>query len=187
MKGLKVILIGLLLLPFSTMAQQQDSLYLGYEEYLEMVKAYHPLVKQANLIRDKGAADLLKARGGFDPKIEAGYERKDFKDTRYYDLFNSTFKIPTWYGVELKAKFEKNEGYYLNPQNKVPDDGLFAAGISIPLGQGLFINDRMAALKKAKVYREQTLVDQQLAVNEVLYDASIAYFEWYTKFGELDL
>jgi len=42
MKGLKVILIGLLLLPFSTMAQQQDSLYLGYEEYLEMVKAYHP-------------------------------------------------------------------------------------------------------------------------------------------------
>lgn len=187
MKGLKVILIGILLLPFSTIAQQQDSLYLGYEEYLEMVKAYHPLVKQANLIRDKGAADLLKARGGFDPKIEAGYERKDFKDTRYYDLFNSTFKIPTWYGVELKAKFEKNEGYYLNPQNKVPDDGLFAAGISIPLGQGLFINDRMAALKKAKVYREQTLVDQQLAVNEVLYDASIAYFEWYTKFGELDL
>jgi len=187
MKGLKLRFLCLLLVPLFGIAQQQDSLYLGYEEYLEIVKAYHPLVKQANLIGDEGVAKLLKARGGFDPKIEAGYERKDFNNTRYYDLFNSTFKIPTWYGVELKAKFEKNEGYYLNPQNKVPNDGLFAAGISIPLGQGLFINERMAALKKAKVYRQQTRVDQQLEVNEILYEASLAYFEWFTTFRELNI
>ena len=187
MRVLKLKLLWLLLFPLFTSAQEQDSLYLGFEEYLEMVKTYHPVVKQARLISDQGAAELLKARGGFDPKIEAGYDRKDFKDTQYYDLFNSTFKIPTWYGIELKAKFEKNEGYYLNPQNNVPDDGLFAAGISIPVGQGLFINERMAALKKAKIYREQTVADQQLAVNEILFEASISYFEWFTKFRELSL
>ena len=177
----------LLLLPFLGLAQEQDSLYIGFDEYLEMVKTYHPVVKQARLISDRGAAELLQARGGFDPKLEAGYDRKDFKGTEYYDLFNSTFKIPTWYGVELKAKFEKNEGYYLNPQNTVPDDGLFAAGISVPIGQGLFINDRMAALKKAKAYRQQTVADQQLAVNEILFNASVAYFEWFTRFKELSL
>lgn len=176
-----------LLFPLFGLAQEQDSLYLGFDEYLEMVKTYHPVVKQAQLISDQGAAELLKARGGFDPKIEAGYDRKNYKDTEYYDLFNSTFKIPTWFGVELKAKFEKNEGYYLNPQNTVPDDGLFAAGISIPVGQGLFINDRMAALQKAKAYRQQTVADQQLAVNEILFEASVSYFEWFTRYKELAL
>ena len=187
MRNLRGAFLWILLLPIFSLAQEKDSLFLGYQEYLEMVKTYHPIVKQARLIGDKGAADLLKARGGFDPKLEAGYDRKDFKDTQYYTLFNSTFKIPTWYGVELKAKFEQNEGYYLNPQNNVPDEGLFAAGISIPLGQGLFINDRMAALKQAKLYREQTKADQELAVSEILYEASIAYFEWFAKYKELSL
>lgn len=187
MKGLNSRFLLLIFLPLFSFAQEKDSLYLGFEEYLEMVKMYHPVVKQVKLIEKEGAANLLKARGGFDPKIEAGYERKEFKDTRYYDLFNSSFKIPTWYGVELKAKFEKNEGVYLNPQNKVPDNGLFAAGISVPIGEGLFINERMAALKKAKIYQNQTRADQQLAINEILYNASLAYFEWYTKHRELSL
>jgi hypothetical protein len=47
--------------------------------------------------------------------------------------------------------FEQNEGYYLNPENTVPNTGLASIGISVPLGQGLFINQRMADLRKAKM------------------------------------
>lgn len=187
MKAENLKFLWLFFLPLFSFAQEKDSLSLGFDDYLEMVKMYHPVVKQARLVADQGEAELLKARGGFDPKIEAGYDRKDFKDTRYYDLFNSAFKIPTWYGVELKAKFEKNEGVYLNPQNTVPEEGLFAAGISVPLGQGLFINERMAALKKAKAYRQQTRAEQELAVNQILYEASLAYFDWFTKYQEFYL
>ena len=183
----KTFLIALLFLPMLQYGQTQDSIVLNFEEYLQMVKTFHPVVRQARLKADLGDAELLKARGGFDPKIEANYDRKDFKDTRYFDLFNAAFKIPTWYGVELKAKFEQNEGFYLNPQNNVPDDGLFAAGISVPIGQGLFINERMAALKQAKAYQQQSLADQQLAVNKVLYDASVAYFDWISAYRELKL
>lgn len=183
----RTFLIALLFLPMLQYGQTQDSIVLNFEEYLQMVKTFHPVVRQARLKADLGDAELLKARGGFDPKIEANYDRKDFKDTRYFDLFNAAFKIPTWYGVELKAKFEQNEGFYLNPQNNVPDDGLFAAGISVPIGQGLFINERMAALKQAKAYQQQSLADQQLAVNKVLYDASVAYFDWISAYRELKL
>ena len=183
----RTFLIALLFLPMLQYGQTQDSIVLNFEEYLQMVKTFHPVVRQARLKADLGDAELLKARGGFDPKIEANYDRKDFKDTRYFDLFNAAFKIPTWYGVELKAKFEQNEGFYLNPQNTVPDDGLFAAGISVPIGQGLFINERMAALKQAKAYQQQSLADQQLAVNKVLYDASVAYFDWISAYRELKL
>ncbi|MFV9482393.1 TolC family protein [Christiangramia sp. ASW11-125] len=183
----RTFLIALLFLPMLQYGQTQHSIVLNFEEYLQMVKTFHPVVRQARLKADLGDAELLKARGGFDPKIEANYDRKDFKDSRYFDLFNAAFKIPTWYGVELKAKFEQNEGFYLNPQNNVPDDGLFAAGISVPIGQGLFINERMAALKQAKAYQQQSLADQQLAVNKVLYDASVAYFDWISAYRELKL
>jgi len=183
----RTLLIALLLLPMLQYGQTQDSIVLNFEDYLQMVKTFHPVVRQARLKADLGDAELLKARGGFDPKIEANYDRKDFKDTQYYDLFNAAFKIPTWYGVELKAKFEQNEGYYLNPQNTVPDDGLFAAGIAVPIGQGLFINERMAALQQAKAYQQQSIADQQLAVNKVLYEASVAYFDWISAYRELKL
>ena len=74
----------------------------------------------ANLVLNSGEAYLLKSRGGFDPKLEIDYNTKEFKDTEYYDLLNATFKIPTWYGIELKANFEENSGEFLNPQNFDP-------------------------------------------------------------------
>jgi hypothetical protein len=39
---------------------------------------------------------------------------------------------------------------YLNPENTVPNQGL-TLGVTVPLGQGLFINQRMADVRKAKM------------------------------------
>ena len=63
----------------------------------------------------------MMARGGFDPKIEVDFNKKQFKDKEYYSILNSSFKIPTWYGIEIKAGFDNNEGIYLNPENTVPN------------------------------------------------------------------
>lgn len=170
-----------LLLAFSITtvnAQEEPVSTLSFDEYLNMVQQNHPLARQAYLIEQTGEAKLLKARGGFDPKVEVDFDQKVFKDTEYYDLLNATFKIPTWYGIDLKAQFEQNEGYYLNPQNTVTEDGLYTAGISASLGQGLWINERMATLRQARFYREQARADLQLAVTNVLYEASLAYFNW---------
>ncbi len=187
MRILKIFILILITFPSMLSAQEDDSLSLGFREYLDLVKTYHPVVKQAGLLVDRAKAELRSSRGSFDPKIEAGYDRKDYKGTEYYDLLNSALKIPTWYGIELKAKFENNSGIYLNPQNTVPEDGLFAAGISIPIGQGLFINERMASLKQAKVFREQSELEKQIAVNDILYNASMAYFDWLTAYRQLQL
>ncbi|PKV49708.1 outer membrane protein TolC [Aquimarina sp. MAR_2010_214] len=151
---------------------------LTFEEYLGYVKKHHPLLKQADLILSVGEANLLKARGGFDPKIEVDYDRKKFKNTEYYDQLSATFKIPTWYGVEFKANFEENMGEFLNPNLTVPDKGLYSAGISFSLAQGFLINERMASLKKARFFREQTKADRDLLVNSLLFEASSAYLEW---------
>ncbi|WP_438962359.1 TolC family protein [Nonlabens sp.] len=156
-----------------------DSTEMSFREYMGFVKAHHPIAKQAQLVIDGGQANLLRSRGGFDPKIEVDYSRKEFKGTEYYDELNGMFKIPTWYGVEFKAGVERNEGTFLDPSNTVPVDGLYNAGVSVNLGQGFLINDRMATLRKAKIYNEQSQVDRDLLVNAVLYEAAIAYFKWW--------
>ena len=113
------------------LAQELLPKVLTFKEYLAFVKQYHPVARQAGLKLNMAEAELLRARGGFDPKIEVDYDRKEFKNTEYYDILNSTYKIPTWYGIELKANFEQNQGVYLNPQRTVPQDGLFSAGVSV--------------------------------------------------------
>ena len=160
---------------------------LSFSEYIGYVKQYHPLLKQANLQLSIGEANLLKARGGFDPKIEVDYDRKKFKNTEYFNQLNATFKIPTWYGIEFKANFEENTGQFLNPNLTVPEDGLYSAGVSFSLAQGLLINERMAMLKKAKFFIEQTKAQRELLINNLIFEASKAYFEWLEASKELTI
>jgi aspartyl/asparaginyl beta-hydroxylase (cupin superfamily) len=46
----------------------------------------------------------------------------------------------------------------------------------VPLGQGLFINQRMADLRKAKMQIQLGQAERKL--QKQLYDASVAYFNW---------
>ncbi len=166
---------------------QQISNELSFNEYLGYVKKFHPLVRSANLEISKAQANLMTARGGFDPKIEVDFDKKQFKNSEYYSVLNSSFKIPTWYGIELKAGFEQNDGVYLNPENTVPNTGLTSFGINIPLAQGLLINQRMADLRKAKLQIKLSEAEQRLQSILVLYDASLAYFNWKRNFNEVKL
>lgn len=184
---MKHIFLAFLLFGFTLNAQEITSKELTYNEFLGFVKKYHPLVKNANLEISKAQANLMMARGGFDPKIEVDFSKKQFKDKEYYSILNSSFKIPTWYGIEIKAGFDNNEGVYLNPQNTVPNQGLTSLGINIPLGQGLFINQRMADLRKAKMQIQLSQAEKKLQAIAVLYDASIAYFNWKKSFNEVVL
>ncbi|MFD2528198.1 TolC family protein [Polaribacter marinaquae] len=182
---MKKFLLILTMLFFSTnYAQEEISNQLTLSEFLSYVKNYHPIVRQANLVLNSSEAKLLKARGAFDPKIEVDFDKKLFKEKEYYNKLNSSFKIPTWYGVEFKANFEKNDGLFLNPENNVPLDGLYSAGVSVSLAKGLLTNKRMAALKQAKYYVNQAKEEQQILVNKILFDASLSYFNWLKAYKE---
>ncbi|MGE5943331.1 MAG: TolC family protein [Flavobacteriales bacterium] len=169
---------------FFTSAQSDSISVIGLSEYLGYVKSFHPIVKQANLIINESEAKLMKARGAFDPKLEADYDRKTFKGTEYYDKLNAAFKIPTWYGIELKGSFEENEGVYLNPEATIPEGGLYSAGVSVSLAQGFLANKRMTTLKQGKLFVNQAKADRQLLVNNILYEATLTYFNWLKTYNE---
>ncbi len=172
---------------FTAWVSAQTNDVLTYNEYLGYVKKFHPLVKSANLQVNSAQANLMMARGGFDPKIEVDFDQKQFKNTEYYSLLNSSFKIPTWYGIEVKAGFDNSEGVYVNPQNTLPNQGLTSLGINVPIGQGLLINQRMADVRKAKIQIQLSEAERKLQAIEVLYDASVAYFNWKRNYNEVEL
>lgn len=186
---MKQILIFLFVLVSGHLFSQElkPSNVLQFDEYLGYVKKFHPVVKQAELLIDESQAKLMKSRGAFDPKVEVDYDRKKFKSTEYFDKLNATFKVPTWYGIELKANFEENTGDFLNPEASVPMDGLYNAGISFSAAKGLLINDRMASVKQAKLFREQAKAERDILINTILYNASIAYFKWLQAYNENQL
>lgn len=181
---MKPILAFFLLISINCLGQQKE---LSLNEFLGYVKKYHPVVKQANLKISAAQAELMQARGNFDPKIEVDFDQKEFKDKNYYQLFNGSFKIPTWYGVEIKAAFDNNEGIYMNPENTTPNSGLTSVGISVPLGQGLWINNRMADVKKAKLAQTLNMAERDLIALDVLMEAASSYLNWKQNYEEVKL
>ncbi|MEN9323109.1 MAG: hypothetical protein RL699_889 [Bacteroidota bacterium] len=178
-------LLFAVLMPLS--AQEINPKVFTFTEYMGYVKKFHPRVKSAGLKLSEAQANLLQARGGFDPKIEVDFEKKEFKGSTYYSVLNSSFKIPTWYGLEIKAGFDNSFGNFINPENNLPANGLPAVGISVPLGQGLWINQRMADVQKAKVQLKLSKAEQDLAAIQVLYEAAVAYLNWKRVHQEVQL
>lgn len=166
---------------------QSTSKEFTFEEYMGYVKKFHPLVKQADLKISEAQAILMKARGAFDPKIEADFSEKEYADKNYYSIFNGSFKIPTWFGVEIKAAFDNNEGIFLNPENTLPNSGLTSLGISVPIGQGLWINERMADLRKAKFYQQLNKAERDIEVTNVIFEAAVSYINWKRSYDEVQL
>jgi len=165
---------------------QNDSVnYFSFQEYCDIVRAHHPLIKQANLTLEKGNSQVLSAKGSFDPTVDANVNQKYFDKNQYYSFIDAGLKIPTWFGIEVYSGFDQNRGLYLNPENNLPVGGLFYAGVSVPLGQDLFIDKRRFILNQAKIYQLSTSAEQQLMINELIYDAGKTYWYWFIAYNKL--
>ena len=162
---------------------QSDSIQVGFDSFLKMVLTNHPLGRQADILLETGDANLRSARGNFDPVLKSEYNYKQFDGKEYYRINNNEIKLPTSLGLELKAGYENNEGAYLNPENQLPGNGLAYAGIAVPLGEGLFFDERRQAVRQAEIFQRSTELEKTLMINQLIYDASKAYWNWYTAWN----
>lgn len=153
---------------------------LSQEAFLEIVRTYHPVARQGNLLVDRARAELTAARAGFDPLLYASSERKVFDGKNYYDWFHAELKIPTWFGVEFKAGIEENLGDLLNSE-VTPGQSSYL-GVSVPLAKNLVMDKRRAILQQARVFREQSKAERNLIMNDLLLDASYAYWTWVREY-----
>ena len=148
------------------------------DAFVRIVLEHHPMARQAALRPALGEATVRSARGGFDPLATAGYDEKRFNDKDYFRLFDAGLKVPTWYGVELFAGYQENGGDLLNPQATTPDQGLLKVGGQVSLGQGLFIDQRRATLRRAEAYLRATRAEQEQLLNDLLLQALNDHTDW---------
>jgi outer membrane protein TolC len=178
---LPLILTMLFLLSFLP-GQDTTFFRMDIEAYLERVRDHHPIARQADLALSRGDASVMEARGAFDPEAFFDVDQKYFDDKRYYSLIDGGLKVPTWFGAYLKTGLEQNQGQFLNPENEMPSNGLWYAGISLPVGEGLFIDKRRAMLRKAQIYQSSTEVERTLLLNELFFESGKAYWDWFASF-----
>ncbi|PIB37181.1 hypothetical protein BFP72_18095 [Reichenbachiella sp. 5M10] len=164
------------------MAQTDPSTLLTLDEFYLLVQNHHPMAKQANLMTQKGALTVSQARGAFDPKLMSDFDKKTFDGKNYYDTWDTYVKIPTLLNVDFKVGYERNSGINLNPENSVPTDGLYYAGISVPVGQGLIYNQSNIQLKKSKFEQESIQNQARKVLNNLYLDANYAYWWWYENY-----
>jgi outer membrane protein TolC len=173
---LAAVLAASLLSCVNALGQADSMRVLSQDAFLEIVRTYHPVARQGNLLVDRAKAELTAARAGFDPLLYSSAERKVFGGTNYYDWVHTELKIPTWYGIEFKAGIEENLGDLLNPEVS-PGQSSYL-GVSVPLAKNLVMDKRRAVLQQARVFREQSKAERLLMINDLLFDASYAYWNW---------
>lgn len=173
-------------------AQQNMPELFSADAFIAQVKLYHPVAKQSNILVEKAAAQLLASKGGFDPALTFDASRKTFDGTNYYFYTNPELKIPTTFGVDIKAGLESNGGKYLN--SEITSGNTSYLGIEVPLAKGLLIDKRRAALQQAKIFANQSEQERLQVINNLLFDAYTAYWQWagsyqlyavYTKYLQL--
>lgn len=175
-----------ILFSLSLFAQDSTQVF-DIQLFYATIRKFHPVAKQADLIPEMAKKNMQRAMGSFDPYFYTNSEQKIYKDKNYYSLWETGFKVPTWYGVDFKLEYENNGGAQLNGENYLPANGLVLAGFSVPLAQGLLIDQRRATVKQAEIFSKAANWERNQLLNEVYYEATKQYWEWVFAYNELKI
>lgn len=179
-------LIGLATCLKAQPARVAQDTSLPLASFYRLLLELHPVVKQAQLMPQAANASLQQARGAFDPVLQFAYDEKTFDKKNYYTVKEGYLKLPTTLGLDFKAGFESVTGDRVNPETSTPLSGLAVAGVSIPLGRNLLIDDRRATLRQARLFREQAKAEQDKMVLKFLFQATKDYAEWLFRQNRVD-
>jgi len=174
LKRATILLLGLL--PCVFFAQEPANF--TWQEFRNQVLRQHPVARQADLLAEQARSQLLRAKGGFDPKLYGDLEGKNFNDKTYFQYTEAGLKWPAWFGLEFKGNYNRATGAFLNPEAKLPDAGQVAAGFNWTLGQGLLLDERRADLRQSQINLQQTEAERRALRNDLLLDAAKTYWNW---------
>ena len=181
-------LIAFILLLISPSSHAQDTTTFTAAQFFEAVVKYHPVVRQANLFPEAARAEIMEARGAFDPKLTSYYDRKEFGSTLYYDRWQTGLSVPIRAaGVDLKVEYDRAVGEAINPEIATPNTGLLLVGVSVPIGSTLLIDGRRTALRQAQAGIGLAEADRRKQINKALFEAAKAYWEWYLAYQSYTL
>jgi len=152
---------------------------LTMDEFYKIILTNHPVVKQAELLTEMAQQEIRLARGGFDPKLVSRLDHKEFEDKTYYSKLDAYLSFPTWFPINPKVGYQRNTGELINNEDAIPGGQQLYAGVSIPIGRGLFTDERRTAVKQAELFSSIATADQIKIINKILLEAAKDYWQWY--------
>jgi len=182
---LRIFIGFFLLITCQVSAQSDSSKILREDEFMNIVKSFHPIASQSNLQVKRAEAALKSSRGKFDPVLEAGMSSKELSAKDYYDYKNISVKIPTWYGIDLKVGTDVTNGVYADPERT--SGTLNYAGVSVPLARNIITDKRRTLLQQAKNNINLSENERLIMVNDLLNDAMSAYWNWAIAYRQYSL
>lgn len=147
----------------------------------------HPLARQADLRLSQARQSVLEARGAFDPYLKGALDRKYFNDKDYYTMLSTSVEVPTWFGITAKAGYDLNNGAFIDQSDQLPQAGLAYLGLSVPLGRGLFLDERRTALRTAQLSEQRTLAERDMSVNDLYMRVADDYAVWAQRHADAEV
>jgi outer membrane protein TolC len=159
----------------------------GLADLLTYVTLRHPVARQAGLLPERARQEVRFARGQFDPAATSKYYGKTFGGKDYFHDWDSQLRVPLWFGADVKAGFERGVGTFVNPENYTAPVGLSYVGISVPLAQGLLMDERRAAVRQAQALQGLAKAERRGALNKLQLQAAKDYWDWTLSYQRQEL
>lgn len=157
-----------------------DCPVLTLDDVRRQVLATSPSARANRLEDDRAAAQVLDARGGFEPALVSGYEYKTQSGKDKLNVLRSGIKWPLNLPASptLKFDYRRGLGSSIDPSVKTSRVGETRFGFSFaPLG-GFRTDKSRAALNKAQLAPRRADALQARKRNRLLLKASRAFWDW---------
>jgi outer membrane protein TolC len=152
---------------------------LDFEPFLRNVLKYHPISRQALNLNALARAELLNRSGAFDPELYGTASAKRFDGTNYYRTLEAGIEYQSPFALRARVGYEEASGVFLNPMNKVPEAGQLRTELTLPLGNGLFMDEARAGRRIARIGVDRAQNGELSVQNELLASAGYAYWDWW--------
>jgi outer membrane protein TolC len=150
----------------------------SYVEFIDGILKNNPLARRADNEKKYAELQLKAARGSYDPFLSGSYGHKQFNGSNYFTALNGEIKQPVFTNQYLKIGYDFASGSNINPELSTPSQGLPYLGVEVGILQGLAIDKRRADVLKSRAYLNYYTAEQQIQLNNLLYESSQRYFEW---------
>jgi outer membrane protein TolC len=177
-----IFITTIILVVFTDSSLYSEDDTLSFEDYIRNVIKYHPQANNAELNLRLSEAQWKTANGQFDPLLKADYDDKYFDNKQYFQILRSSIELPSYLGLTFMAGYDNTRGLFLNPENNTPIDGLGYLGVEANLLQGFLIDERRTAVNQAEIFEDFSQNRRQIEINNLIIDASIAYYQWQSAY-----
>ena len=176
------------ILSISIIQLQSQRVY-TFDEYYNQIVTANPLVLEAKYEITAAEAELFGARGLFDPILSGGFNLKTQNAKDKLNDLDLSLEIPfaSMFGPKVKAQMRRAVAESTNPADRTSSPFDASIGVSLPLGQGIFTDEKRNKLFQAEIKPQIGQAKFQEKRNKILVEALSLYWKWAESYQQVQI